>query len=345
MKKFLRIFIFFLILQILFFNLPQYQVKPIFAADFGISVSPSTNLSTRVNTNATFRFTVTNNCSEGNIYNVEIVSTIPDGWTIGFYYDQNGTNPLVDNNSDGIPDTGIINGNGGNGNFYVLIKPSSVICNNVQETFTIRVQGTKSNCEDPNSNFIDTNLIVTSINGGNLIISKEVNPNEGKVGEDIVWTIHIKNTGQDPIGNVNITDTLGAGISNPRDFIFNPNPSSGSFPNWSYDEIPPGGDYTITFTTTISGCSNAHNDIDVWWGLDQNNNCQTQHALQSVKIIPTTPDIQFNPPNIVVPYCGSTNINIPIINNGDGLAKNFYLKIDTIPAGYQISNIGGKLVL
>jgi uncharacterized repeat protein (TIGR01451 family) len=342
MKKILKVFIIILFFQILFFNFPNFLIKPVYAADFNLSISPSTNLSTRVNTNASFRFRVTNNCANTNIYNVQIVSTIPNSWTIGFYNDSNGTSPLVDNNGDVIPDTGNVNGNGGTKDFYVLIKPSSAICHNVTENFTIRVQGTSTNCSDPNSNYIDTNLQVTSINGGNLIISKDANPNEGRVGDTITWTIHIKNTGQDPIGNVHITDTLGDGISNPTNFVYNPQPSSGSFPNWVYNEIPAGSDYTISFQTQISGCSNAHNIVDAWWGVDENNKCQTQHVLQSVKIIPTTPDIQVTVPNISVPYCGSTDVTIPIKNNGDGVAKGFKLKIDKIPSGYQISNIGAN---
>lgn len=59
--------------------------------------------------------------------------------------------------------------------------------------------------------------------------------------------------------------------------------------------------------------------------------------------IPTTPSIQYVAPNISVPYCGSTDIAIPITNNGDGVARNFKLKIDRISQDYQISNIGAKI--
>lgn len=339
MKKNVKYLLIVILIQILSFSSPFIsKTNQVFAADFDVNITPSTSQTTRVNTNAVFRFRITNNCSQPNIYNVQLQSTLPQGWNVGFYNDQNGTSPLSDTNSDGIPDTGSIN-NGAYKDIYVLIKPSSAICNNKTENFTIRVQGTNSNCENPSTNYIDSTLSVTSINGGNLIISKEVNPKEGKVGDTITWTIRLKNTGQDPIGNVHITDTIGSGISNPSNFIFNPSPSSGSFPNWIYNEIPPNEEYTVSFTTVISGCSNAHNEIDAWWGIDENNKCQTHHALQSVKIIPTVPNIQYNPPNISVPYCGSTNVSIPITNNGDGVAKNFKLKVDTIPSGYQISNI------
>ncbi|MCX8094900.1 MAG: hypothetical protein N3D74_01730, partial [Caldisericia bacterium] len=340
MRKKIKLLILVILIQIIIFGSPIIlNYKPVFASDFGISISPSVSLTARVNTNAIFRFRITNNCQNSNIYNVFLQSSLPQGWSVGFYNDQNGTSPLIDTNSDGIPDTGTVN-SGVIKDFYVLIKPSSAICNNVTQNFTIRVQGTTSNCENPSTNYIDSILSVTSINGGNLVISKEANPKEGKVGDTITWTIKIKNIGQDPIGNVNVVDTIGSGISNPGNFNFNPNPSSGSFPNWVYNEIPAGAEYTVSFTTVISGCSNAHNEIDVWWGLNSNNKCQTQHALQSVKIIPTVPNIQYTPPNIVVPYCGSTNVSIPITNNGDGVAKSFKLKVETIPSGYQISNLG-----
>ena len=340
-RKLLNFFVIFVLLTTLFSGNPIFKLKPVYAADFILTILPSSSLSTRVNTNAVFRFRVINNCSDSNIYNVSLISSQPQGWSIGFYHDQNGTNPLTDTNGDGIPDTGIVNSTGSK-DFYVLIKPSSTICNNTTQNFTIRVQGTSSNCENPQTNYIDSEISVTAINGGNLVISKEANPKEGKVGESVTWTIKIKNTGQDPIGNVNITDALGPGISNPINFNFNPQPSSGSFPNWVYNEIPPYSEYIVTFTTTISGCSNAHNEVYAWWGLDETNSCQTQSVLQSVKIIPTTPNIVYTAPNIQVPYCGSVNVSIPITNSGDGVAKNFKLKIDTIPSGYQISNIGAN---
>ncbi|MGC8943033.1 MAG: hypothetical protein ACP5KX_02855, partial [Caldisericia bacterium] len=341
MRKLLRIFIILLIVTTLFLGNPIFKLKQIYAIDFGVSISPSNSLTTRVNTNATFTFRVTNNCTSQNIYNVQVTSNIPTGWTIGLYYDQNGTNPLVDNNGDDIPDTGTIN-SGANKNFYVLIKPNSSICHNKTENFVIRVQGTNSNCENPQTNYIDSTISVTTINDGNLVITKEANPKEGKVGDYITWTIRIKNTGSDPIGNVNITDTLGSGISNPSNFVYGGVTPQGSFPNWIYNEIPVNTEYTIQFTTIISGCSDIHNIVDAWWGVNEGNICQTQHILQSVKIIPTVPNIQFTAPNISVPYCGSTNVTIPITNSGNGVAKNFKLKIDTIPSGYQISNIGSN---
>ena len=337
MKKFLCL----ILLFILIFSPSLFKFKLTYALDFSLSITPSTSLTVHVKNPAIFRFRITNNCNQPNIYNVYLMNTLPQGWDIGYFHDLNGNVPLNDTNGDGFIDTGSVN-NGTNKDFYVFITPKSSVCNNTEKLFTIRVQGTNQGCEDPNTNYIDTELKVTAINGGALIITKEVSPNEGRVGDIVTWTIHIKNSGSDPIGNVNILDTLGSGLSNPNNFTFNPQPSGGGFPNWVYNEIPPNSDYTLTFNTTISGCSNADNTVNGWWGVDENNKCQTQNVLQSVKIVPTTPSIQYVTPNIVVPYCGSTNIDILITNIGDGAAKNFKLKIDTIPQDYQISNIGAN---
>ena len=310
-----------------------FKIKNVSAADFTVSVSPSSNLSTHVKLPASFGLTIINNYTQSNTYNLLFTSVIPSGWTFGFYADQNGTTPLSDTNGDGTVDTGSIDSNQSK-TVYVLITPKSSVANNTVGSFSLHVQGNNS------ADYIDTTLQVTAINGGTLAIKKEANPTEGKVGDMITWTIHIKNLGSDPIGNVHILDTIGEGISVPSNFSFVPLPSSGNFPSWIYDEILPGSDYTVTLQTTISGCSNADNTVDGWWGVDENNKAQSQHVLQSVKIIPTVPDIQYTPPTILVPYCSSTNVSIPITNNGNGVARNFRLRVNTIPSGYNVSNVG-----
>jgi len=326
MKKSKNILVMLVLISLTFGFLP---VKSILGAP-SLSVYPSTSISIHVKNAAVYRINVTNNCTEDDIFNVTYSQNDPD-WSVEFFKSDNST-ALSDTNNDGIIDTDLINSNSST-NIYVHITPKSSVCHNTSYTITVTLISTNTNCGGSSS--ID--LTTTAINSGNLVITKESNISEGKIGDTVTWTIHIENTGSDPIGNVVILDTLGGGLSSATDVNFNPNPDSGSFPSWSYDEIPAGSKYEVTFKTTISGCSNAHNEVNGTWG----NNCQSVHALQSVKIIPTVPNISYTPPSIAVPYCGSTNVDIPITNNGNGFAKDFKIKIETFPSEYQISNVAG----
>ncbi|BAL80367.1 DUF7619 domain-containing protein [Caldisericum exile] len=298
-----------------------------------LSVLPSTSQQVEVNTDAIYKVTITNPCSENDVINITF-STPSSGWNVALYDSDNAT-LLSDHNGDGIPDTGSLQRDESK-DIYVHVRPSSSVCNGSQLQTTITATSTNGNC----GGSATVTLTTTAVNEGILVITEEVSPNEAKVGDTVTWTIHIKNVSSNPIGNVHISDTLGSGISYPTNFTFYPQPSSGTFPNWVYNEIPTNTEYTISFNTVILGCKEAQNVVDAWWGVEENSACQTQHVLSSVKIKPTVPNIQFSAPNISVPYCGSTDVTIPITNNGDGVAKNFKLKIDTIPSGYQISNFG-----
>ncbi|MEF3245299.1 MAG: DUF11 domain-containing protein [Caldisericaceae bacterium] len=293
-----------------------------------MSVSPTNTQSAKVGIGSSYLITITNTCSEVDLFNITYSPTDPN-WSVQLLSSDNST-PLTDLNGDSIPDTGNLQPNE-SANIYVKVTPNYSVCNNSQYQLTLTATSTNGNC----GGSAQVVLTTTAIHTGNLVVTKSANPTDAKVGDTVTWTIHIKNTGDDPIANVSVSDTLGAGCAYTGNFSSSPSQNSGDFPSWSYSEIPPGSDYVITFTSTITGCSNADNTVSVSWG----NNCQTQTALASVKIIPTTPNISFTPANIAVPYCSSTSVLIPITNNGDGFAKEFKLKIDKIPSFYSIQNV------
>ncbi|MGC8756898.1 MAG: hypothetical protein ACP5QX_00400, partial [Caldisericaceae bacterium] len=297
----------------------------------GLSVSPSNAQSTQVGVYVSYKITVTNSCSEADIFNITYLPA-DSNWTVALFGSDNST-PLSDHNSDSIRDTGSIPA-GGSVDIYVRVTPDYAVCNNSQYPLTVTATSTNGNCGGSAAVILTT----TAIHTGNLVITNSASPVEAKVGDTVTWTIHIKNTGSDPIANVAITDTLGSGCTYSGNFTSSPAQTSGTYPSWNYSQIPAGSDYIVTFTSTISGCSNADNSFSATWG----NGCQTQTTFASVKIIPTVPSISYTAPNISVPYCSSTNVSIPIINNGDGFAKEFKLKIDKIPSFYNISNIASS---
>ena len=299
---------------------------PAVKADTSISAT-NTSLSTHVKVAADYELTITNNCANEDDITVSTSGTAT-GWTVDLL-DSNDSTTL--NNPITIP------GNGTH-TIYVHITPSASVCNDATDTTTVKATSAGNNGCSSGSSSVD--LTTTAINTGNLVITKSVSPDEAKVGDTVTWTIHIKNTGNDPIGNVTITDTLGSGSTYNNDINFNGhNPDSGGYPQWKYNEIQIGDDYTVTFSSTISGCSDVDNNLSGKWGLS-GSECQNVSTLASVKLIPTAPDIDYTISDISVPYCGSTNVDIPITNSGDGIAKNFKLKIDKIPDFYTISNIG-----
>jgi len=213
---------------------------------------------------------------------------------------------LTDTNGNGKVDTGAV-GAGQTKDFRVKVTPPADYCNSAQNNLTVTAKSSNQNCGGTEQ----VGLAVTLIHGGNLAVSKKVSPAEAKVGEPVTWTIKVKNSGSDPIGNVNVMDTLGAGstYNGGIDFHGN-NPSSGGYPDWTYAEIPAGVEYMATFSSTVTGCSDLDNEINVKWGR-LGNECQTQKTLASVKLIPTRPLIDYQVAPIAVPYCGSVNVSIP----------------------------------
>ncbi|MCD6426912.1 MAG: DUF11 domain-containing protein, partial [Caldisericaceae bacterium] len=287
-----------------------------------ISVEGGTSSQTHVNNAAVYKITLTNNCDDAETFDLSAGGT-SNGWTAEIF-DSSNANQISQTPQIDPGETYV---------FYARITPESKVCDGMQDNTTITVSPQSGNCGSSS-----VTLTTTAINGGTLVLTKSVSPSDAKVGDTVTWTIHIKNTGNDPIGDVTITDTLGAGCSYNSDIDFHGhNPESGTYPDWAYNEIQPGADYEVTFSSTVTGCSDIDNSISGKWGI---NECQNVSTLASVKFVPTTPDIDYTISDISVPYCGSASIDIPITNSGNGNADNFKLKIDKIPDFYSISNIG-----
>lgn len=207
---------------------------------------------------------------------------------------------------------------------YCYVKPSAAVPNGGANSTTLTVTANSGGSTS-------LTLTTTSVHAGFLLLSKSVSPKQAKIGDSLSWNILVQNTGSDTVGHVSVTDTLGVG-SSFSSVSFSTTPSSWTATQWVFAEIPPNQTLSITLTSTVAGCLDIDNSVEASWGVPVS---QTTSAVASVQYIAANPDINFTAKDIQVPLCSltGTTVEIPIKNDGDGLAQDFKLTIDKIPTG------------
>ncbi|RLC13127.1 MAG: hypothetical protein DRI57_16825, partial [Deltaproteobacteria bacterium] len=139
-------------------------------------------------------------------------------------------------------------------------------------------------------------------------IAETSEPN-AKIGDVITWAIRVSSSGLGNVKNVEVTETLGSGLSftdeteeSPRLFDKNTYPA--------LRDIASGDVVEITVKTKVSSCSGLTNSVSAKWGCASEDCLKPVTAQSGVNLQLENPLITFTPPAITVnvPYCSSSVI-------------------------------------
>jgi uncharacterized repeat protein (TIGR01451 family) len=200
----------------------------------------------------------------------------------------------------------------------------------------------------------DTGVLNIQVNPGAVTIKKTDPVIPQVLGSNVTWTLTVENTGFGIIENVEITDTLGAGLAYVSSTESGNN--SGQVTTWTSAEfaalasMDPGDILTMDITAQVIACDNLENVADVRFGCDPSptNTCFDTSidggtANASVQRIVRTPLIGFTPPDVTFDYCDDVkNVAFTITNTGDGIAYNVWTIIDF--TGFTVSNVSAGAV-
>jgi len=187
----------------------------------------------------------------------------------------------------------------------------------------------------------DTGAHSIQVLPGGVTITKTPNVIPQVVGQNVTWTLTIKNTGFGTIKNVVVTDVMGDGLEYVSSNL--PGINSGQITSWGPSEIAdfalmnPDDFVTIDITAKVIACENLDNYADVRWGCDMTTDCfNTANdggtATASVQRIVRTPNLDYNPPDVSFDYCDDQkDVSFTITNIGDGSAYNTWTYVDFGP--------------
>jgi uncharacterized repeat protein (TIGR01451 family) len=192
----------------------------------------------------------------------------------------------------------------------------------------------------PNVAHTPCNIVITGL--PTLTITKTANQANYKVGDNVVYTVHVTNTGQSTATNVVVTDTLPTGLT----YVTSSNGGSYNIGTriitWTLGSLTINSQFNPTITATVNAgtqgqtipntasthCTQKPNDV-----TSQPVNIHVNNAVLTVT--KSTTQANYN--------VGDTAVyNIDVLNNGPDAATNVIVT-DTLPAGitYLSSTLGG----
>jgi len=195
--------------------------------------------------------------------------------------------------------------------------------------------------------FNDSGVHTITVLPGGVTIRKTPNVIPARVGQDVTWTLEVRNSGQGTIANVVVTDLLGAGMAYVSSSPAGAN--SGQTTTWTSAQVPalalmnPGDIVNLDITATVTACENLNNTADARWGCDALNTCfdtasDGGTAEAAVQREVTSPLLDFVYPDVNFDeYCRDyADVSFPITNIGDGRAHNIRICADC--SGFTPSN-------
>lgn len=172
--------------------------------------------------------------------------------------------------------------------------------------------------QDGNEDF--TILTDFAVNPGAITLRKEPSVIEAGLNETVTWMIDVENTGYGRVSNVVVTDTLEPGLSYLSSSPGTAYDSDTGVLTTTYISIPFGATRSFTIAAEVIACSELHNLVEAAWGCD-GEACQTHYAKGSVDLLVEEPELDYDPPDVSVPYCeGSDTYSMTVENVGQGTA-------------------------
>ena len=209
------------------------------------------------------------------------------------------------------------------------------------ETTCAAVSGTDSitvdfeDCEDPGVPLQNVSSTSVEILPGAVVISKTPSVQDAAVGDIVTWTITVESTGLGIASNVEITDVLGSGLAFAS--ATGGGTNTGQTVTWNAATTPAlaaiavGDTVSVDMSAEVISCSGLTNAADATWGCGAGDTCYDTvaaggSATASLNLLVADPDLSFTAPSPVIPYCSSgTQVVVPIVNSGEGTARNVLL--------------------
>ncbi|MDM8555153.1 SdrD B-like domain-containing protein, partial [Desulfococcaceae bacterium HSG7] len=192
-----------------------------------------------------------------------------------------------------------------------------------------------------NPGAITLTKVATHINAETI---PETSEPDASIGDVITWRIRVQSSGLGSVKNVEITETIGAGLNpsdDPIEYIYNSDTHS------ALADMDPDYSVNIEVITTIDACENLTNDVTATWGCDDDHDCLDPDvtAQTSVDLLIRNPLLTFDPDdiNIAVPYCSTDTITasqtLTVQNIGSGDARNARIDVNFTPL--TVVNVSG----
>ncbi len=163
------------------------------------------------------------------------------------------------------------------------------------------------------------------VNPGAITVLKDPAVTQAALGDIVTWTVYVNNTGYGAVYNVQVTDTLGAGLQ-----------WMGGLTSTSFVSIPVGESRSFTISAQVMSCAGLDNFAVATWGCDSQTCQAPQQAKASIDLMPRFPALSYALPAFDLPYCAGFEVfAIPITNTGDGAAISPTLEASFAP--FQVS--------
>ncbi|MDI6791778.1 MAG: right-handed parallel beta-helix repeat-containing protein, partial [bacterium] len=330
-------------------------------------------------TDGEFRLTFLNSGQDTAYDAVIVIDTLPDGYSYVPGYgkiisNDNPTGYAVEPDTTSVPGDWIWNYDGLDGNpiwdiasadTRTLVFALTPSCNSPEASeiwfrtyFRIGSCATALDLTGDDQNGNNFQAVSITVNQASLSLTKtaielngsSITPTSSPTaspGDEITWLITVSSNGDTaPLVNVEVTDTLGAGLtyvagssiaddSDTKHLVWTSAQESG------LASIDPGDTVGLTLKTLV-GCAGLSNNVSATWGCDENNDCQSTDvtAVASVTLDPQGPDLAFNPPNFNFSYCYDIDTyTITIQNNGGAYARNITLIGSGLSSYLTLTNV------
>jgi fimbrial isopeptide formation D2 family protein/uncharacterized repeat protein (TIGR01451 family) len=225
---------------------------------------------------------------------------------------------------------------------------------------------TTATYEQPSGGATQTNNFVDFIAFANpvLLVSKTPQEQQGTLGGLVTWQLQVVNSGFGTAHNTVLYDSIGSGLTFVG-FSIPPttaNPLTTNAVYWDQSAIAALAGLTngetpvsITVTARVNSCAaDLNNRGDASFGCNTLDLCQDTRldsagASSAIEYVYNRPYVNFSitpSNNIVIPYCGGTNITLSVTNlyvGGGADAYNIGVAMNLIP-GYTLTPVSGPIV-
>ncbi|MBU1048685.1 DUF11 domain-containing protein [Candidatus Bipolaricaulota bacterium] len=290
---------------------------------------------------ATFTVTITNASATQSACFLSATHTLPND---GFVYVPGSTAITLNETAEIFtvdPINNVWNIDAIRGSAYALPPGESITLSYDMATTCAAVSGTDiitvdfENCAIPGAPLQNVSSTSVEILPGAVVISKTPSVQDASVGDPVTWTITVENTGLGTVSNVEIVDVLDSGLA--FNAASDGGSNAGQTTTWNAGTTPAlgsiavGDTASVQLTAEVVSCANLINEVNATWGCGGDDVCYDTAsdegtATASLNLIVKNPDLSLDVPDVVLAYCSNeTQVQIPIVNNGAGSARNVEL--------------------